>query len=155
MINNVSTSARESRLLQYGGIKQLGEDIKVHIRTDDPIATAGTFVMAPAAFVSKIGNAVADEFSPNPAVPLGEGGMKYIKRDVQSITLNAASAIGNIVTLHPIKAAGNAIKVVFDAGDLILVDPLLDVGSGIFGHQNKTQSSLQQVLTENKDTRLH
>ncbi len=131
-------SSAEQRLIRHGDIEQLYRDTRdYHIRADDPLAAAGTVVMAPAAALAKAGNAIAGVFSPEEAVPLEEGGFKYTARDIKSLAGNTAGAIKNLLTLHPIKAAGNVLKGAFDAVDIVTVDPLLDVGSGIFGHQKK------------------
>jgi hypothetical protein len=141
------SSSAEQRLIRKGDIGQLGRDIKdFHIRADDPLAAAGSVVMAPAAAIAKAGNAIVGSFSPEPAVPLGESGFKYIARDVQSLANNAVGAVRNLLTLHPLRAAGNVVKGAFDAVDLVTVDPLLDVGSGIFGHQNKVRRSVGSTL---------
>lgn len=146
-MNILFFSQAENRLIHRGDIGQLGRDIKdYHIRADDPLAAAGTVVMAPIAAVSKAGNAIAGVFSPEEAVPLEEGGFKYTARDVKSLVNNTAGAVKNVLTLHPIKAAGNILKGAFDAVDIVTVDPLLDVGSGIFGHQNKARRSVQSTV---------
>ncbi|MDD4628245.1 MAG: hypothetical protein PHE68_02505 [Candidatus Peribacteraceae bacterium] len=128
---------REARLLRRGDLKQFGEDLNdFHIRTDNPLAMAGSLVMAPAVAVTKLGNAIGGEFSDRKAVPLGEGFLKYTTRDIQSLVGNTASAIGNLLTLRPLRAAGNAVKGALDGLDLV-TDPFLDVGTGFFGHTNR------------------
>lgn len=144
----LSYSAKESRLIYEGDLRQLGRDINdYHIRADDPLAAAGSVVLAPAAGISKFGNALVGEFSDAPAEPLGEGGLKYISRDIRSAGTNLLAAGKNLVTLHPIKATGNVLKAGFDGVDVVLVDPLLDIGSGAFGHNNrKTRYAVSQTL---------
>lgn len=99
--------------------------------------------MAPAVAITKVGNAIAGEFSPRPADALGEGILKYTVRDVKSLVGNTAGAVGNLLTLHPLRAAGNVLKGGLDALDIVAVDPVLDIGSGIVGHtRRKTSSAL-------------
>jgi len=138
-----ASGLREARLLRRGDLKQFGEDLSdFHIRTDNPLAMAGSLVMAPAVAVTKLGNAIGGEFSDRKAVPLGEGFLKYTTRDIQSLVGNTASAIGNLLTLHPLRAAGNVVKGTLDGLDLA-TDPFLDIGSGIFGHtRRKTSQTL-------------
>lgn len=142
-----SESAKEERLIARGDIKQWGRDIDdFHIRADDPLATAGSVIMAPAVAITKIGNAIAGEFSTEQAEPLKGGGIKYISRDVRSAGKNILAAGKNLLTLHPLRAAGNVLKAGFDGLDIVFVDPLLDIGSGISGHQNRARSSIQKTL---------
>lgn len=97
--------------------------------------------MAPVVAITKVGNAIAGEFSPRPADPLGEGFLKYTTRDVKSLIGNTAGAVGNLLTLHPLRAAGNVLKGGMDALDIVAVDPALDIGSGIVGHTRRKVSS--------------
>ena len=133
----------EARLIRRGDIRQFGKDVNdYHIRTDDPLAMAGSVIMAPAVAITKVGNAIAGEFSDRTAEPLGDGVLKYTTRDIKSLVGNTASAVKNVLTLHPLRAAGNVIKGAFDGLDLV-TDPFLDVGSGIFGHtRRKTAATL-------------
>lgn len=146
-MTNVST-AKETRLLRKGDLRQLGHDINErHVRADDPLALAGSVVMAPAAAFSKVGNALVGQFSSAEAVPLEEGGLAYLRRDIASATKNLLETGKNIATLHPIRALGSAIKTGFDAIDVVTVDPLLDIGSAVFGHtQSKTRARIEQTL---------
>jgi hypothetical protein len=141
-------SAGESRLLKKGDLKQLGEDIRErHLRADDPLALAGSVVMAPAVALSKVGNAIVGQFSSAEAEPLDEGGLAYMRRDIRSATQNLLETGRNILTLHPIRALGSALKTGFDVVDIATVDPLLDIGSGLFGHQyRKSRSQMAEVL---------
>ncbi len=142
-----SWSAREMRLIAKGDIGQLTRDIgDFHLRADDPLALAGSVIMAPAVGITKIGNAIAGEFSSEQAEPLGEGGLRYISRDIRSAGRNLFAAAKNLVTLHPIRAAGNLVKAGFDGVDIVFIDPVLDVGSGVFGHQNKVRHSIARTL---------
>lgn len=140
----------EARLLRKGDIKQAWEDLKdFHVRADGFLPTVGSFVMAPIVFASKAGNAIVGEFSPNEAEPLGEGGLKYISRDVRSAAGNLLGAVKNLNPLdfHPIRAVGNVAKAGFDGLDIVVTDPLIDLGSGAFGHQNrKTRSAISETL---------
>jgi len=146
-MRNTLTSQAENRLIRRGDVRQLGRDIKdFHVRADDSLAAAGTVVMAPVAVFAKAGNAIAGLFSPEEAVALEEGGFKYTARDIKSLTRNTTGAVRNLLTLHPLKAAGNVLKGAFDAVDIVTVDPLLDVGSGIFGHQEKARRSVGNTL---------
>lgn len=111
-----------------------------HVRTDDPVAVAGDFIMAPAVAVTKLGNAIAGEFSDRPPVPLGNSIVKYTWRDIKSLAGNTLSAVKNILTLHPLRAGGNILKGGLDALDITFVDPVLDVGSGIVGHTRRQVS---------------
>jgi len=131
----------EHRIIMRGDLKQFGKDLNdYHIRTDDPIATVGSVVMAPAVALTKVGNAIAGEFSDRTAEPLDEGAFKYTARDIKSLIGNTASSVKNLLTLHPLRAAGNVIKGAFDGLDLTL-DPFLDVGSGIVGHTRRQTSA--------------
>lgn len=128
-------------MLRKGDLGQFGKDLnEFHVRTDDPIAMAGSVLMAPAVAVTKIGNAIGGEFSDRPAVPLGDGILKYTIRDIKSLVGNTAGAIGNLLTLHPLRAAGNVLKGGMDALDIVAVDPALDIGSGIVGHTRRQVS---------------
>lgn len=143
-----SQSAKEMRLIRKGDIRQLGRDIRdYHLRGDDPLATVGAPIMTAAAGITKFGNAIVGQFSSEEAVPLEEGGLAYTTRDVRSATRNALGTLKNIITLHPVRAVGSAAKTVFDAVDIVTVDPLLDLGNGLFGHQyKKTRSSLNKLM---------
>lgn len=142
-----SWSAREQRLIAKGDVGQFGRDIRdYHIRADGPLETAGSVVMPVAVGVTKIGNAIAGLFSSEQAEPLQEGGLKYISRDVRSAGRNLLAAGKNLVNLHPLRAAGNIVKTVFDGVDIVFVDPVLDVGAGVFGHQNKVRRSVSRTL---------
>lgn len=147
-----SSTARESRLIFRHDMTQLWRDTNErHIQAirhpiKDPVGAIGAPVMAVGAGVAKIGNAVAGLFSSEEAKPLPDGGLAYLRRDIGSVGTNAAAAIKNILTLHPLRAAGNVIKGTFDALDVVTVDPLLDVGSGIFGHQHNVRNSVQHTL---------
>ena len=133
----------EHRLVRRGDLKQFGKDLNdYHIRTDNPLAMAGSVVMAPAVAVTKVGNALAGEFSDRPAEPLGDGFLKYTARDIKSLAGNTLSAVGNLLTLHPLRAAGNVLKGGLDALDIVVVDPRLDVGSGLVGHTRRQTSSV-------------
>jgi hypothetical protein len=145
---NVSWSAQEMRLIQKGDLRQLGSDIRdFHLRADDPLALAGAPIMAGAAAIAKIPNAIVGQFSSEEAIPLGEGGLAYTTRDIRSAASNLLATGKNILTLHPLRAVGSAAKTVFDALDVVTVDPLLDIGTGVFGHQNKkTRSRMAEVL---------
>ena len=135
------------RLIAKGDIGQLTRDIgDFHLRADDPLALAGSVIRAPAVGITKIGNAIAGEFSSEQAEPLGEGGLRYISRDIRSAGRNLFAAAKNLVTLHPIRAAGNLVKAGFDGVDIVFIDPVLDVGSGVFGHQNKVRHSIARTL---------
>jgi len=141
MFPRVRTTSAERRMLRKGDIGQFAKDLnQFHIRTDDPIAMAGSVLMAPVVAITKAGNAIAGEFSPRPADPLGEGILKYTARDVKSLIGNTAGAVGNLLTLHPLRAAGNILKGGMDALDIV-VDPLLDMGSGLVGHTRRQVSS--------------
>ncbi|MFA5272932.1 MAG: hypothetical protein WC353_02105 [Candidatus Peribacter sp.] len=143
MFPYVRHASAERRLIRRGDLAQLGKDIDAfHIRTDDPIAAAGSVVMAPAVAVTKIGNALGGEFSDLPAQPLGEGVFKYTMRDIASLGGNTLSAAKNLLTLHPIRAAGNVLKGGLDALDIITVDPVLDIGSGLAGHTRRQVSNV-------------
>lgn len=147
-MTNTTWSAREKRLIHKGDFKQLGQDINGHhLRADDPLALAGSVVMAPATAFSKVGNALVGQFSSAEAVPLDDGGLAYIRRDVSSAAKNLLETGKNMITLHPIRAVGSALKTGFDAVDLVTVDPLLDIGSGIFGHtQTKARARMAKVM---------
>lgn len=142
----------ERRLIYKGDIGQLGSDIKdFHVRTDGPIEMAGSVVMAPAVGFTKLGNAVVGHFSDQEAEPLKEGGLKYISRDFRSAGKNLLATGKNLVTLHPLRALGNAAKTLLDGTDIVFVDPFLDVGSGAFGHNRRqisaaTRSDAQYTL---------
>lgn len=141
-----STSAKENRLIAKGDIGQFGRDLAdFHLRTDGVAETAGSLIMAPVVGITKIGNAVAGEFSSVPATPLGDGGLKYTIRDARSAISNIFAAGKNLLTLHPLRAAGNLVKAGFDGVDLA-IDPLLDIGSGIFGHQHRTRHSVKKIF---------
>lgn len=144
----VTWSAREKRLIQKGDFKQLGRDINGHhLRADDPLALAGSVVMAPAVALSKAGNALVGQFSSAEAVPLDDGGLAYIRRDIASATGNLLETGKNIIKLKPVAALGSAAKTVFDGLDVVTVDPLLDIGSGIFGHtQTKARARMARVM---------
>lgn len=143
-----SSSAKEARLIHKGDFRQLGRDINEHhLRADDPLAAAGSVIMAPAVAISKAGNALVGEFSSAEAQPLDDGGLAYIRKDIGSAAKNLFETGKNIVTLHPLRALGSGAKTVFDAVDLVTVDPLLDVGSAIFGHtQTKTRARMASVM---------
>jgi hypothetical protein len=145
---NQSWSAKETRLIARGNIPQLGRDIRdFHIRADDPLAAAGTVVMAPAAALGKIGNAIGGTLSPEEAVPLGEGGLKYIEQDVATLKENAKGAARNLLGVRPIKFGGNVLAGALSVADLVTIDPLLDIGSGAFGHQErKTRAAIAHTL---------
>jgi len=49
--------------------------------------------------------------------------------------------VKNLLTLHPLRAAGNVLKGGLDALDIVAVDPALDIGSGIVGHTRRKASS--------------
>jgi hypothetical protein len=101
----------EQRLLKRGDFGQFLRDLDAfHIRTDDPIAMAGSVIMTPAVAVTKVGNAIGGEFSDRQAEPLSEGVFKYTVRDIKSLIGNTASAVKNLLTLHPLRAAGNVLK---------------------------------------------
>ncbi len=135
-------SSAERRLIHKGDLGQFGKDLnEFHLRTDDPIAMAGSVLMAPAVAVTKIGNAIGGEFSDQQAKPLGEGILKYTTRDIASLAGNTVSAVKNLLTLHPLRAAGNVLKGGLDALDIVAVDPALDIGSGIVGHTRRQVSS--------------
>lgn len=140
-------SAKEQRLILRGDIGQLTRDIgDFHVRADGPLETVGSVVMPVAVGVTKVGNAIAGLFSSEQAEPLAEGGMKYTSRDIRSAGRNLVAAGKNLVTLHPLRAAGNLVKTVFDGVDIVFVDPVLDVGSGVFGHQNRVRHSVGRTL---------
>lgn len=145
-----SLGLREARLLRKNDIRQGWEDLRdFHLRADGLLPAVGTLVMAPAVLFSKTGNAIIGQFSPNEAEPLGEGGLKYISRDVRSAASNVFGAVKNLnpIDFHPIRAAGNLVKAGFDGVDIVIVDPFLDIGSGAFGHQNrKTRSAISETL---------
>lgn len=134
-------STREHRLCAKGDLRQFGRDLTdFHARTDGPLETVGSAIMLPAVAITKVGNAIAGEFSDQEPTELREGAFKYTGRDVRSLMSNAGAAVKNLLTLHPVKAAGNVIKGTFDALDLT-VDPFLDVGASIVGHQNRQTRS--------------
>ncbi len=142
-------SAKESRFLHRGNISQFGRDTRdFHIRADGPLETMGAPVMTAAAAIAKLPNAIVGSFSPEEAIPLGEGGLKYTALDIKSIGGNAVGAMKNLLTLHPVKALGNVVAGTFDALDVVTVDPLLDVGSGVFGHQQKVRRGMNAALTQ-------
>ena len=142
MFPRAPISSAERRLLYKGDIGQFAKDLNdFHIRTDDPIAMAGSVLMAPAVAVTKIGNAIGGELSDRTAEPLGDSIVKYTARDVKSLIGNTVGAVGNLLTLHPLRAAGNVLKGGLDAMDIVAVDPWLDVGSGIVGHTRRQVSS--------------
>lgn len=122
---------REHRLLRKGDIGQFGRDVSdYHLRTDDPIAAAGSVVMAPAAAIAKFPNAIAGAIGSQPAKPLPEGALGYMRRDATSAVKNL---VGGVLTLRP----GKILKGAFDTLDLVTVDPLLDAGSVVFGHTRR------------------
>lgn len=134
-------SEREHRLCAKGDFGKFVSDLKeFHARTDGPLETVGSAVMLPAVALTKVGNAIAGEFSDQEAPELREGAFKYTGRDIRSLMGNAGAAVKNLLTLHPVKAAGNVLKGTFDALDLT-VDPFLDIGSSIVGHQNRATRS--------------
>ena len=138
MIPRTRLSSAERRLLKRGDFGQFARDLdEFHVRTDDPIAMAGSVIMAPAVAVTKVGNAIGGEFSDRPAEPLREGIIKYTWRDIKSLAGNTLSAVKNVLTLHPLRAAGNVLKGGLDAVDIVAVDPLLDLGSGLVGHTRR------------------
>lgn len=101
--------------------------------------------MAPAAVILKGPNAlVGAALSSRQADPLGEGPLAYTRRDVWSLLGNTFEAGKNLITFHPLRAGGNVIKGVFDAGDL-LTDPFLDAGAAIVGHTRRQVSSTLQT----------
>lgn len=103
--------------------------------------------MAPAVAISKVGNALVGQFSSAEAEPLDDGGLAYMRRDVRSAVTNLVETGKNILTLHPFRAVGSALKTGFDVVDLVTVDPLLDIGSGLVGHQyKKSRSHIAQAL---------
>ncbi len=147
MNNHFSWSAKEERLIAKNDIDQFGRDIAdFHIRGDGVLPAVGSVIMAPAVAFAKIGNAIAGEFSDEQAEPLRDGGLKYISRDIRSAGRNLFAAGKNLVTLHPLRAAGNLVKAGFDGVDIVFFDPVLDVGSGVFGHQNRVRHSVQSTL---------
>jgi len=135
---------REHRLIGRGDLRALGEDIdQFHLRADDPIAAVGAVPMALAAGVTKVGNAIVGELSDAPPERLGNGPLKYMERDVRSTISNVLNFGKNVLTFRPVKAVGNAIKGAFD---LAIVDPMLDVGSDVFGHINRNRRSVRSAL---------
>jgi len=133
-----NTGICEHRLIGKGDFRQGFEDLQqFHVRTDGPIEMAGSVIMAPAVALTKFGNTLAGEFSDHQAEPLKEGGLKYISRDVRSAAGNLFQAGKNLVTLHPLRAAGNLVKAGFDGVDIVFVDPLLDAGSAAFRHTRR------------------
>jgi len=138
---------REHRLIGRGDLRALGQDIdQFHLRADDPIAAIGAVPMALAAGVTKVGNAIAGEFSDAPPERLGDGPFKYIERDVRSTVNNVLNLGKNILTFRPVKALGNVAKGALDFIDLAIVDPILDVGSDVFGHINRKRGSYRTTL---------
>lgn len=149
MISRFRHAPAERRLLKRGDIGQFWKDLnEFHVRTDDPVATAGAVIMAPAVALTKVGNAIAGEFSPRKAEPLGDGIVKYTARDIRSLIGNTAGAVGNLLTLHPLRAAGNVLKGGMDALDIVAVDPWLDVGSGLVGHTRRQASSALSLASQ-------
>lgn len=138
----------ERRLLRRGDIKQSWNDLKdFHVRAESPWQAAGSVIMAPAVFVAKAGNAIVGEFSPQEAEPLGDGGLKYISRDVRSAAKNLFGGVKHLATLHPVKALGSVLKAGWDATEILIADPLLDIGSNAFGHQSRrTRSAVAATL---------
>lgn len=142
-----SWSAKEQRLIAKGDFGQLTRDIgDFHVRADGPLETLGSAIMPVAVGVTKIGNTIVGAFSSEEAEPLGDGGLKYISRDVRSAGRNLLAFGKNVITLHPLRATGNLVKAGFDGADIVFVDPVLDVGSGVFGHQNKVRHSVFRTL---------
>lgn len=142
MIPRVLFISAERRLLKKGDLKQFASDLnEFHLRRDDPIAMAGSVVMAPAALILKGPNAlVGAALNSRQADPLGEGPLAYTRRDVWSLLGNTFEAGKNLITLHPLRAGGNIIKGAFDASDL-LTDPFLDAGAAIVGHTRRQVSN--------------
>lgn len=151
-------SLKEKRLLAISHTGQLGKDIeRYHLRSDGPLETVGAVPMAVGAGIGKIGNTIAGDISNAlgadvKPIPLGEGNFKYMRRSVASVADNTLDFGKNVLTLHPIRAAGNVVKGGFDLVDLTLVDPLLDGGSAVFGHAYKKKGG-SRVLSQAIDTR--
>jgi len=141
----------------FGHLKQLWNDTRrYHIRADGIPEAAGSFPLAVGAGIGKIGNAVVGDISnalgaKTRPVALGEGNLKYMRRDVASIADNAIDFGKNVITLHPIRAIGNAVKGGFDAVDLTFIDPILDGGTAVFGHAYERRSG--SVFSQNMTTR--
>ena len=133
-------SLKEKRLIAISHIGQLGKDIsRKHLRTDGVLETAGAVPLAVGAGVTKIGNAIAGDVgkalgAQNEPIPLPEGNLAYMQKDTASLIDNTLGAAGNLLTLHPLRATGNIVKGVFDAADILVVDPFLDGGTALFGH---------------------
>lgn len=135
-------SQAESRLIYKGDLGQFGRDLRdFHLRADGAREAAGSVILAPAAAIMKAPNALVGTLSNHPADPLPEGPLAYTRRDVWSLLANTGNAAKNLVTLHPLRATGNVIKGVFDAGD-VLTDPFLDFGAAIAGHTRRKASSV-------------
>ena len=136
---------------------QLWNDTKrYHLRTDGTLELAGSVPMAAGAAIGKIGNAVVGDISnalgaKTRPVPLGEGNLKYMRRDVASLADNALDFGKNVITLHPVRALGNVVKGGFDALDLTFVDPILDGGTALFGHAYERRGG--SVFSQNMETR--
>jgi hypothetical protein len=155
---SLKASAKEKRLLAISHTGQLGKDIeRYHLRADGPLETVGAVPMAVGAGIGKIGNTIAGDISNAlgadvEPIPLGEGNFKYMRRDATSVIDNTLGFGKNVLTLHPIRAAGNVVKGGFDLVDLTLVDPLLDGGSAVFGHAYEKRGG-SRVLSQAIDTR--
>ncbi len=130
--------AAEHRLIRKNDMETFVDDLRTHhLRTDGGLEAAGSVIMAPAVAITKFPNAVVGTLSGTTSPELREGFGMYTGRDIRSLGQNTVSAIGNLLTLHPLRAAGNVVKGAFDAVDIAVVDPLLDVGSALVGHQTK------------------
>jgi len=151
-------SAREKRLIAISHTGQLGKDIeRYHLRTDGPLETVGAIPLAVGAGIGKIGNTVVADISnalgaDTHPIPLGEGNFKYMRRDVASVLDNTMAFGKNVLTLHPLRATGNALKTGFDLVDLTFVDPVLDGGTAVFGHAYEKKGS-SRILSQAMDTR--
>lgn len=159
--HHAQATLSEKRLIHISHIGQLGKDIgRFHLRADGPLETVGALPMAAGAGIAKIGNAAVGDIgnllrgNKGPRiepVPLPQGNLKYIRRDIASLADNTLDFGKNVITLHPVRALGNVAKGGLDALDLAFIDPVLDGGTALFGHAYEKKGG--RVFGQGMDTR--
>ncbi|MDA1208725.1 MAG: hypothetical protein O2904_01690 [bacterium] len=148
MINRLESSDNLNAKTHTGQV--LKDTGRFHFRADGIRQTIGAPIMSIAHPVGKIGNGVVkdlgnlflDEGDKIAPEPLGNGSLKHLRRDIPSIARNTGNAVVNLITLHPLRATGNLINAGADAFDIAIVDPLLDGGNLIFGHEDEKRNGV-------------
>jgi len=118
---------------------------EINVNVSGVRQAAGSVILAPLHVLGKGGNGLVKDFGnlflapedKSTPEPLRDGSAMHLRRDIPAIARNTVDAVFSLATLRPLRALGKGINAAADAFDIAIVDPALDIGNLVAGHEKR------------------